>query len=59
MPCVSGLKCGVCSAGLLEVSQSRRVSCILVSAVHPLAVLSAAFCIVCSLVVSVGLIMGP
>ena len=27
-PCVSGLRCGVCSAGLLEVFQSRRVGAV-------------------------------
>ena len=31
----------------------------LVSAVHPVAVRSAAFCTVCSLVVKVGFIIGP
>ena len=45
------------SIGSISVSSCR--CCMLVSAVHPVAVLSAAFCIVCSLLVSVGLIIGP
>ena len=43
--------------GSISVSSCR--CCMLVSAVHPVAVRSAAFCTVCSLVVKLGFIIGP